>query len=467
MSPFRRVPARPRSGSTARAAEAPRRRPLALADFVRGCSEVAVAPRAGPRDPPSHRDRPVQAGPATNWELARVTDGVVSPARGHRGGRARGGAAVRPASTRRAAMVDAVRATEFRYAQYDGLSRATSAARGGEALRGAFLQRQQPPARASLALLEAPRRRARGARRGGGGASPAASATPAGGARHACRGGCGALLLRGKPVLEAVDALLDLSFFSGVHHVSIAPYERAMAALPRARALRLAERRLAQPFRLRCGPAPLLAHRDDALLGRFLSTTMRPTATLRGERARALLAEAFPTRARIWDLPPRTARRACHRAAFRGARHDGRPRRDGRPAMGRGDHLRPGGRTSPSATGTACMRHCARGRCGRCPSRRARAQLLRWCRRGPWPERAKEAAAAGARRRGPPPSRPRQKAESPVAEGRRTGFRDLRREHAGGRRKQPVGGPSITAQAQPSSTFQAAAAATLQEFQSS
>ena len=121
----------------------------------------------------------------------------------------------------------------------------------------------------------------------------------------------GRFAAQAKPVPEALDALLDLSFFSGVYYESIAPYVRGMAALPRERALRLAEGRLAQPYGYAPGLAPLLAHADDALLARFFDVDV-PNAYLDVRVVGCFGAAALPHLARVWEKTPRERRRARH-----------------------------------------------------------------------------------------------------------------------------------------------------------
>ncbi len=383
---------RDRARVDARAPELPDAARLAL-DFVRGRSAVAVAPERARAILRHVATAQCKQGLATNWELARVTHGVVS--------RPRVGTVedVREVALRfgpldawRAAMADAVRAaSEFSaYTQHDGLVACDLGLLAAK-LAGAFSFSDNSHLARILAVLEA--------RGDAPEALVEAAAGITGSERHPAEVrdmlavvAAGRFAAQGKPVPESVDALLDLSFFSGVYHVSIAPYERAMAALPRKRALRLAERRLAEPFGYAAGLAPLLAHRDDALLGRFVDHDA-PNGYLDAIVLGRFGAEALPHLARIWDLPPRSARRARHRAALHALATMGDRGETADPAWDEAITFDQEG-DEPIRYWDGAYASLRARALRSLPEPRRRAQLLRCAAERPWPERAKEAAAA-------------------------------------------------------------------------
>ncbi len=274
-------------------------------DFVRGRSDVPVAPdRAGAI---LRQIAKVQCdrGIATNHELAQVVDGAVKRPRvgtdvDVRDIALRFGAE----SAWREAMVDAVtRAAEFSvYRQRDGLVACPLDALV-RLLAGAFSFSDNANLARILALLDercdAPE------------ALVEAASKVTSTERHPLEiRDMLAILAAGRfgderrPVPEAVDAMLDLSFFSGVYYESIAPYVKGMAALPRERALAFAEKKLESPYGYASGLAPLLAHRDDALLTRFFDHDAA-NAYLEPRVIAHLGSAALPHLSRVWTKTPR------------------------------------------------------------------------------------------------------------------------------------------------------------------
>lgn len=332
-------------------------------------------------------------GLASNWEFPRVVDGAVARPRLASPDDVRAVALmVAPAEVWREAMVDAVRdAKELSlHAQRDGLV-ACGLDLLTAKLAGAFSFSDNNNLARILALLDAR------------GDAPeelvaaAASITSDRGHPAEVRDmlavvAAGRFAAQGREVPEAVDALLDLSFFSGVYHVSVAPCVRALAALPRERALAIARRRLDQPHGYAPGLGPLLAHHDDELLGRLVDLDA-PNGYLDAGVLGRFGALALPHLARVWDAAPRSARRARHRAALECLARIGD---EGATADPSWDHA-----VTFDAEGDTALEYwdpsyaTVRERALRAlPPERRLAQLVACARTRPYPERARAAAEA-------------------------------------------------------------------------
>ncbi len=361
-------------------------------DFVRGRSGVPVAPERANMVLRHIAEAQCTRGLATNWELPRVESGEVR--------RPRIGTAddVRAVALRfgtleawHAAMVEAVKkAPELSVgAQYDGLV-ACELGDLAHKLAGAFSFSDNSNLAKILGLLEA--------RADPPEALLAAAGSITGTERHAlvvrdmlavlAAGRFGA---QGKPVPEALDALLDLSFFSGVYFESIPPYVAGMAALPRERALRLAEQKLSEPYGYAPGLAPLLPHHDEALLRRFFDQDAT-NAYLDPRVVGRLGARALPHLSRVWDATPRSSRRSRHKQVLEALATMGDRGETAEDAWDRfltfdqeGDE--PLKYWDPSY---ALLRARA---LGALPMERRTEQLVRCARSKPFPERALAAAA--------------------------------------------------------------------------
>ncbi len=295
----------------AREAELPASVRTAL-DFVRGRSGVDVAPGRAQGIVRHIAKVQCEHGLASNTELALVVDGEVKRPR------VESADSVRAIALRfgapgvwRDAMIDAVKhaPTLSLYTQYDGLV-ACDLATLSQKLAGAFSFSDNGNLARILALLDA--------RDDAPEAIVEAAAAITKTERHALvvRDMLAVLAAarfaaQGKAAPESLDALLDLSFFSGIYHASIAPYVKGMAALPRERALRLAERKLEEQFSYAEGLAPLLAHPDDALLARFFDKDA-PNAYLNPRVVGCFGAAALPHLARVWEKTQRSSRRSRH-----------------------------------------------------------------------------------------------------------------------------------------------------------
>lgn len=282
-------------------------------DFVRGRSGVPLSPGRANLVLRHIAEAQCTRGLATNWELPRVEAGEVTRPRVATRHDVRE-VALRFGSLEawRAAMAEAVqKAPELSVAaQYDGLF-ACSLGVLAQKLASAFSFNDNSNLAQILALLEA--------RADAPEALVEAAQSIPGTQRHALEVrdmlaviAAGRFGAAGAPVPEALDALLDLSFFSGVYFESLPPYVAGMTALPRERALRLAERRLAEPHLYAPGLAPLLAHDDEALLTRFFDKDAT-NAYLDPLVVGRLGARALPHLARVWDTTQRSSRRARHR----------------------------------------------------------------------------------------------------------------------------------------------------------
>ncbi len=285
-------------------------------DFVRGRSGVDVAPSRAQGMVRHIAKVQCEHGLASNVELVRLVDGEVKRPR------VESADSVRAIALRfgtpevwRDAMVDAVKHAPALslYTQYDGLA-ACDLATLSQKLAGAFSFSDNGNLARILALLDARDDAPEALLE----AATAITRTE----RHALvvrdmlavlAAACFAA--QGKAVPEALDALLDLSFFSGIYHASIAPYVKGLAALPRARALRLAERRLEEQYSYAEGLAPLLAHPDDALLARFFDKDA-PNSYLNPRVVGCFGAAALPHLARVWEKTPRTSRRSRHQSVL-------------------------------------------------------------------------------------------------------------------------------------------------------
>ncbi len=282
-------------------------------DFVRGRSGVALAAVRARSLLAEFATVQVKHGLASNWELARVDDGAVTRPR------LNDSAAVRAVALRfgtaaewDAAMVKAALAApqvDLRYA-YDALRACTAAelatllARRGSfgsndqlalELRIVEVERDDPP-EALLAAAEAlpdDDNHARAVRE---------MLAVIAARRFADRG---------LAVPPSLVALLRFEFFSGVYHESIRPYVDGLRALPRADAIALAERALAEPVYYGRGLAALLAWPDDALLGRFFDRDAA-NGYLEVEVVARFGAAALPHLARAWESTPRERKRSRH-----------------------------------------------------------------------------------------------------------------------------------------------------------
>lgn len=116
---------------------------------------------------------------------------------------------------------------------------------------------------------------------------------------------------QGLAVPASLASLLRFEFLSGVYHESIRPYVRALRALPRQEVLAMAERSLGEDFTYARALGALLAWPDDAMLGRFFDKDA-PNAFLEVEVVGRFGAAALPHLARIWELTPRERRRTRH-----------------------------------------------------------------------------------------------------------------------------------------------------------
>ncbi len=293
----------------AREAELPAPVRVAL-DLVRGRSGAPVAAERAQVVLRQIAKAQCEHGLASNWEMARVEGGAVArPRLADRH-------AVRAVALRfgsldawREAMAGAaVRAPELSvFNQYDGLA-ACPLADLASKLAGAFSFSTDEELALILALL--------GERADPPEALVDAASRVEGVGHHRARVrdmlavlAAGRFGDAGRAVPEAVDALLDLSFFSGVYRASVEPYVKGMAALPRARALAFAERSLATDHGYPQGLAPLLAHPDDALLARIFDKDVSHgylDPRVVGRFGAAALAHL----ARVWEATPRDRRRA-------------------------------------------------------------------------------------------------------------------------------------------------------------
>lgn len=305
---FQRAPAR----CDARESELSPHARLAL-DFVRGRSNVALPPARARAVLLQIAEAHCTRGLATGWELARIDHGAVTRPR------LVDSDAVRAVALRfgdldawRAAMVDAsLRApTLSPRTQRDGLVACAATALGAKLAASSSFGTNEELA-FLLALFEA--------RADAPEALFEAAQAIEGTERHALEIrdmlavlAAGRFGDAGRPVPDALDALLDQSFFSGVYHASVTPYVKAMAALPRERALRIAEKRLAQPYGYGGALAALLAHPDEALLERLFDLDA-PNGFLEPLVVGRLGAAALRHLGRLWALTPRDRRRTRHR----------------------------------------------------------------------------------------------------------------------------------------------------------
>lgn len=285
----------------------------AALDFARGCAGVALPPERARRLLENAARSHTRHGLASNWDLP-VRDGDVL-------------------AKHRLADDAAVRAVALRFgsrAAWDALVVAEALAEKGcdlyrhrEALRGCDTRElatllgrvtsfgSNDTLRGLLQIVEGERRDDPDA------LLEAAAALTEGGDRvKAVREMLAVITARrfhdaGRAVPEALDGLITFEFFSDAYHASIEPFVRGLAALPRDRALALAERQLAEAYGYASGLGALLAHPDDALLGRYFDKDA-PNSYLAPRVVGRFGAAALPHLARVWELTPRTRRRSRH-----------------------------------------------------------------------------------------------------------------------------------------------------------
>jgi hypothetical protein len=133
--------------------------------------------------------------------------------------------------------------------------------------------------------------------------------------------------------------------------------------------------------------------RADCPISRPISSNIPGERASPGARSGRFGAEALPHLARIWDLPPRSARRARHRAALEALATMGDRGETADPAWDEAITFDQEG-DEPIRYWDGAYASLRARALRSLPEPRRRAQLLRCAAARPWPERAKEAAAA-------------------------------------------------------------------------
>ncbi len=282
-------------------------------DFVRGRSGVALPPARAHSLLVEFAQVQATSGLATNWELARVEDGVVTRPR-----------LADPAAVRSVALLfgtdaewSAAMVSAALKVQRPSLSNLRDALLHGTAVELATLLARSgsfgsnPELASQLRLLEQERADAPEA-------LLSAAESLRDGDRHAHEVSemfavvaAARFAQQGRAVPASLAPLLRFEFLSGVYHESIRPYVRALQALSPEEVHAMADRSLGEEYTYAKGLGALLAWPDDERLGRFFDKDAS-NCFLEPEVVGRFGSAALPHLARVWELTPRERRRTRH-----------------------------------------------------------------------------------------------------------------------------------------------------------